>query len=511
MEPSNVHCDKWSHQSLTADKHCYTITYMVFTNAKVADLATCFDSFADLDKYGSVMVEFDNARESKRRKKMGKLADFAGLADYVRTVPSESLSAEDILVRDSLAAGLSEESARLTAAGKSCRADISNFMRLVEELHSRAGPSRPPLPFVVAPRKKRKTVTKSDLTLITSLLQASGLSRGIVGVRFKNEWKGLQLKVPSKFFKNTVSFVIYLGDKLINMKMCSNGVFQITGNKSEAHAVEGVSLVLERLYSAGLMSDPCVYSVVNSGDAFRPQKSRARKFKKSRGGMESGPEFAPLHCRLDVRYAGGSPGSTTPPQGPAKGPVGRRAFEPLEIVAYFVPVMYNEGVEIPMDRHNPLLVRENLLDLADYRDNIIAYVPFNYNGTIVKVSVPQEVVDSTRVLKVRYVEGKTSAKTYHSRLECMPYINVDASKKHFGSFTVFNTNNVNISCLSKEVSDYCKGVFRTFIAESFRADDCAICTKCGGEGTGEARRKGITCACGPISSADSKLRSSTWL
>jgi len=59
---------------------------------------------------------------------------------------------------------------------------------------------------------------------------------------------------PTKFFRNAVTIVMMISDKLINFKVPARGKLQLTGCKSESHAVECIKLFWEFLRT---MQNPC--------------------------------------------------------------------------------------------------------------------------------------------------------------------------------------------------------------------------------------------------------------
>lgn len=75
-----------------------------------------------------------------------------------------------------------------------------------------------------------------------------GISSGsIITLKFEDKLRGVDLKKKKKnkgkWFRNSFTVVIVLGDKNINFKVCKNGMFQITGCKSHSHAEDCVKYI----------------------------------------------------------------------------------------------------------------------------------------------------------------------------------------------------------------------------------------------------------------------------
>lgn len=91
----------------------------------------------------------------------------------------------------------------------------------------------PITPYVVIKKKRgrKKKVVEEDPN--------KGIKCGsIIRFQYMKEYQGAVLKTKEKagFFRNSVTIVIYIEDKLINFKLSRNGKFQVTGCKHDGQA-----------------------------------------------------------------------------------------------------------------------------------------------------------------------------------------------------------------------------------------------------------------------------------
>ena len=91
----------------------------------------------------------------------------------------------------------------------------------------------PITPYVVIKKKRgrKKKIAEEDPN--------KGIKCGsIIRFQFMKENQGVMLKTKEKpgFFRNSVTIVIYIEDKLINFKLSRNGKFQLTGCKNDGQA-----------------------------------------------------------------------------------------------------------------------------------------------------------------------------------------------------------------------------------------------------------------------------------
>ena len=96
----------------------------------------------------------------------------------------------------------------------------------------------PITPYVVIP-KKRGRKKKCDLVDPNKDIPEGS----IVTIKYEGEIRGVELKAKKvkagnkkKWFRNSITVVIIL-DKPVNFKVCRNGTFQMTGCKTNSHAV----------------------------------------------------------------------------------------------------------------------------------------------------------------------------------------------------------------------------------------------------------------------------------
>ena len=105
--------------------------------------------------------------------------------------------------------------------------------------------------YVVVPKRRgrKKKVDKIDPN--------QGIIPGsIITLKFEDKLRGVDLKKKKhttttskrgKWFRNSFTVVIVLEDKAINFKVCQNGMFQITGCKTDAHAEVCVKYIWEQI------------------------------------------------------------------------------------------------------------------------------------------------------------------------------------------------------------------------------------------------------------------------
>src|SRR6185437_5610395 len=69
----------------------------------------------------------------------------------------------------------------------------------------------------------------------------------IVGIKYKNQFKGQGIK-STRSFLNEATVVVHVREEcIVNIKMFCNGRFQVSGIKTLAEAREGLNIVLDRL------------------------------------------------------------------------------------------------------------------------------------------------------------------------------------------------------------------------------------------------------------------------
>lgn len=98
--------------------------------------------------------------------------------------------------------------------------------------------------YVVIPKRRgrKKKVERVDPN--RNLIEGS-----IITLKYEDKIKGVDLKKKknaakkSKWFRNSCTVIIIMKDKLINFKICANGMFQITGCKTDNHAEDCVKYI----------------------------------------------------------------------------------------------------------------------------------------------------------------------------------------------------------------------------------------------------------------------------
>lgn len=102
--------------------------------------------------------------------------------------------------------------------------------------------------YIVIPKRRgrKKKIEKIDPN--RNILPGS-----IITLKYEDKIRGVDLKKKKnnvkkkrdKWFRNSFTVVIIMEDKTINFKICQNGMFQITGCKTDAHAENCVKYIWE--------------------------------------------------------------------------------------------------------------------------------------------------------------------------------------------------------------------------------------------------------------------------
>jgi hypothetical protein len=104
----------------------------------------------------------------------------------------------------------------------------------IQELYNKL----PVTPYIVIPKKRGRKKKTEQVDPNKDIPEGS-----IVTIKFEGEVRGVELKSKKakvgnkkKWFRNSITVVIIL-DKPVNFKVCRNGTFQMTGCKTNSHAV----------------------------------------------------------------------------------------------------------------------------------------------------------------------------------------------------------------------------------------------------------------------------------
>jgi hypothetical protein len=89
------------------------------------------------------------------------------------------------------------------------------------------------VPYTVIPKKRGRKKKVEQESKNIELKDGS-----IVSLEFEGKIKGVRIKPKKqkKFFRNSLTVVMFIINKFINFKVCRNGTFQLTGCKTEEHA-----------------------------------------------------------------------------------------------------------------------------------------------------------------------------------------------------------------------------------------------------------------------------------
>jgi len=95
-------------------------------------------------------------------------------------------------------------------------------------------------PFSVVPKKRGRKKKIEQETKNVELKDGS-----IISLEFEGKIKGVRIKnkKQKKFFRNSLTVVMFIINKFINFKVCRNGTFQLTGCKTEEHAEKCIKFI----------------------------------------------------------------------------------------------------------------------------------------------------------------------------------------------------------------------------------------------------------------------------
>lgn len=115
--------------------------------------------------------------------------------------------------------------------------------------------------YTVIPKKRGRKCKNSNEEYNKEVKVGS-----IICVRDKVNHRGVILKVKKKssgsYFLNSLTVVVVISDKkIINLKVSSNGKFQITGCKSDDHYIQGVRYVIKAMKDTELLTGEKIYEV----------------------------------------------------------------------------------------------------------------------------------------------------------------------------------------------------------------------------------------------------------
>lgn len=102
--------------------------------------------------------------------------------------------------------------------------------------------------YIVIPKRRGRKKKCDNINPNTNILPGS-----IITLKFEDKLRGVDLKKKksqtkkkrNKWFRNSFTVVIIMDNKAINFKICQNGMFQITGCKTDEHAENCVKYIWE--------------------------------------------------------------------------------------------------------------------------------------------------------------------------------------------------------------------------------------------------------------------------
>jgi len=95
-------------------------------------------------------------------------------------------------------------------------------------------------PYSVVPKKRGRKKKIEQESKNIELEDGS-----IITLEFEGKMKGVRIKnkKQKKFFRNSLTVVMFIINKFINFKVCKNGTFQLTGCKTEEHAEKCIKYI----------------------------------------------------------------------------------------------------------------------------------------------------------------------------------------------------------------------------------------------------------------------------
>lgn len=102
--------------------------------------------------------------------------------------------------------------------------------------------------YIVIPKRRGRKKKCDNINPNINILPGS-----IITLKFEDKLRGVDLKKKksqskkkrNKWFRNSFTVVIIMDNKAINFKICQNGMFQITGCKTDEHAENCVKYIWE--------------------------------------------------------------------------------------------------------------------------------------------------------------------------------------------------------------------------------------------------------------------------
>lgn len=282
--------------------------------------------------------------------------------------------------------------------------------------------------YVVLPKKRGR---KKKLPMIDP--NKDLISGAIICLKLGKNMRGTDLKKrkgESRSFRNCLSIVMLIAGKKIDFKISKNGMFQMTGCKSDSHAEECILHVWRYMQSA-------------------PESFSLRKL---------GPVVAPVS---DVKNVRPSDETKTVPQG---------ATHDLTFEALFIPGMRNIDFSLGFT-----LDREKIHRFFNREKDYISLLELSvgYTGVNIKTQVRKDI----RSLPIKRVEYSTTGEvlretwvSYQTYLDRIPA--KDARKKidkqRHNTFLVFHSGKVIMSSMCKEFAEEAYANFMENIRNNYK-------------------------------------------
>ena len=134
------------------------------------------------------------------------------------------------------------------------------------ELHIEQLFNEIPITKYIIQEKKRGRKRKDHVVAKTNIELNKGIKDGsIITMKYEDKIKGVEFKRKKKstFFRNAITIVMVIKDKLINLKISKNGKFQITGCKSIDNCKEAVLFLLNIIINTPIFFKPPPTNTLN--------------------------------------------------------------------------------------------------------------------------------------------------------------------------------------------------------------------------------------------------------
>ena len=261
----------------------------------------------------------------------------------------------------------------------------------------------------------------------------------IITVKFEKKIKGIDLKQrknslkkkKGKWFRNSLTVVMMLNNKPINLKVYKNGIIQITGCKIDEHVEQCVRFLWLK------MKDNEVSDVSSFENEFVRDKN------------EDCLDFNNDDIYVEKLY--------------------RFTNDINTLVCYYIPAMRNMDFSVGF-----LIDREKLAKYMSTQTEFhsLLETSFGYTGVNIKLPIAESITDM-KIKKSTYNEGENTWKDeqvlYQEYLDCLPKKDAEkkVKKKRYVTFLCFQSGKIIESAMNEEIARANYHYFIKIIRTSF--------------------------------------------